>query len=87
MTNKVFKRIVTICSAMGLLKCLEEGMGKLELYRNAAGKWSWRLKSPNHKIVAVPGEDFASKRNARRSAETVIRLFGSKITITEGDEE
>lgn len=35
------------------------------------GRWRWRLHSPNGNNLANPGEPFASKHNAIRSAKVV----------------
>ena len=39
---------------------------EFEIYKNSAGKWSWRLKAANGRKVATAGESFSS-RAARAS--------------------
>ncbi len=45
---------------------------KVEFYKNIRGMWSWRLKAPNGKIIAVPGEDFSDKAKAKRNFGCVV---------------
>jgi len=42
--------------------------GWIELYTDSSGQWRWRVIAGNGRIVDTPGESFASKSNARRSA-------------------
>jgi len=56
---------------------------KVEFYKNKRNLWSWRLKAPNGRIIAVPGEDFNNKVDAvsnfhmvaNYSSEAQIRFF------------
>ena len=43
---------------------------EFEIYKNSAGKWSWRLKAANGRKVATAGESFSSEAVARRAAQT-----------------
>ena len=43
-------------------------MIRFELYADKGGKWRWRAKARNGRIVAASGESFASKSNAKASA-------------------
>lgn len=43
-------------------------LGYIELYQDASGQWRWRATGGNGRVVDIPGEAFASKSNARRSA-------------------
>jgi len=36
-------------------------MPKFEIYKDASGKFRWRLKAPNGEIIASSGEAFESK--------------------------
>jgi uncharacterized protein YegP (UPF0339 family) len=47
-----------------------------EIYKNAGGNWSWRLKASNGKKVAAAGETFASEAAARRAAQTAKNHAG-----------
>ena len=44
-----------------------------EYYEGGDGQWYWRLKAPNHEIIAVGGEGFSSRGNAKASVERVVR--------------
>lgn len=41
----------------------------IDVYQDDSGKWRWRSKSPNGRIVSISGESFASKGNAMKAAE------------------
>lgn len=49
---------------------------KPEIYRDALGKWRWRVKSPNHRIVAASSQGFKTKwwckRNWRKFSKPEI---------------
>lgn len=40
----------------------------IQLFKDARGRWRWRLRAPNGRIVATAGEAFSSKLAARRAA-------------------
>jgi len=42
-----------------------------EIYRDAAGKYRWRLLSKNGRILADSGQGYASRQKARQGAESV----------------
>jgi uncharacterized protein len=46
-------------------------VAEFEIYKDAAGKFRWRLVDDKGKNVASSGESFASKSNAKRAAENV----------------
>jgi uncharacterized protein YegP (UPF0339 family) len=48
-------------------------MVKFEVYESKDDKYRWRLKAANGEIVAV-SQGYATKSNARRSAENVQSL-------------
>ena len=55
-------------------------MAEFEVYKDAAGKYRWRLIDDNGKNVASSGESFASKSNAKRAAENVkVTAAGATI--------
>src|SRR3954462_5381293 len=43
---------------------------EFEIYKNSAGKWSWRLTAANGRKVATAGESFSSEAAARRATRT-----------------
>ena len=47
--------------------------GKGEVYRRRDGKWAWRIKAPNGRIVATDGDQgYENRAAARRTLEKVI---------------
>lgn len=46
---------------------------RLEIYRDGAGEWRWRLIAANGQIIASSGESFTRKWSARRAARRVLR--------------
>jgi uncharacterized protein YegP (UPF0339 family) len=46
---------------------------KFEVYKDAGGKYRWRLKDSNGEKIASSGESFASESNAKRAPENVKR--------------
>lgn len=64
-----------------------------DIYQDAAGKWRWRIKGRNNRIMATSGECFASKSNAKRALRTLIsrvnayeeaRLLSERLAEFEG---
>jgi len=58
--------------------------GKFELYKDAAGKFRFRLKAGNGEIIAV-GEAYESKAGAERGVDAVKRAAdgASVVDLTE----
>ena len=55
-------------------------MWKLEIYRDQAAKWRWRLRAGNGAIAGGSQESFASRENAVRAAALVKRnMSGAKL--------
>lgn len=48
---------------------------KVQIFKNARGKWQWRLRYGNGRISCTPHEDFASKRNAMQNLERTRAAF------------
>lgn len=46
-------------------------MPKFEIYKDTAGKFRWRLKSPNGQIIASSGEAYESKDNCKNGIMSV----------------
>jgi uncharacterized protein len=44
---------------------------KFQIYSDASGKYRWRLKDGDGEKVALSGDSFASKAEARRAAKLV----------------
>lgn len=47
---------------------------KIEVYRDSAGEWRWRLKAGNGRIMADGGEGYVDRRGAIRAVTSVLRL-------------
>lgn len=60
-------------------------MAKFVIYKDVAGSYRWRLVAGNGEKVAA-SEAYASKANAKRSAETV-RGLASSATIVDSEQE
>jgi len=46
-------------------------MPKFEIYKDAGGKFRWRLKAPNGEIIASSGEAYESKDNCKNGIQSV----------------
>ena len=54
---------------------------KYQLFKDRRGKWRWRAKAKNGRIVACSGECFWKKGNARRAVETFHqRTYEAEVT-------
>lgn len=42
---------------------------KTEVYKGQDGQWYWRKVAPNGKVIAVGGEGYSRKWNAKRAAK------------------
>jgi uncharacterized protein YegP (UPF0339 family) len=58
----------------------------IEFYCNKAGKWSWRLRAANNRIICTPGEDFCSRRNAMNNFADVVGVINNPATRRENRE-
>lgn len=52
-----------------------------EVYEGSSGKWRWRLRHENGKILADGGESFDSKANAHRAVVSVQETAGPGDTL------
>lgn len=62
-------------------------MWKLEIYRDRAAKWRWRLRAGNGAIVGGSQESFASRENAARAADLVRRNMGGAELVVAPDSD
>lgn len=46
-------------------------MPKFEIFKDAAGKFRWRLKAPNGEIIASSGEAYESKDSCKNGIQSV----------------
>lgn len=49
---------------------------RVELYRDKRGRWRWRAKAANGRIVAASNQSFSTKRNALVGARAAANVFG-----------
>jgi len=57
-------------------------MPKFEIYKDAAGKFRWRLKAPNGQIIASSGEAYES-RDACKNGIQSVKTNAPKAEIAE----
>lgn len=50
---------------------------RLEVYKDKAGEFRWRLKSRNHCIIAEGGEGYKRYENLEKSLGLVIDIIGT----------
>lgn len=50
---------------------------KIEVYPDKAGAYRWRLRASSGRIMAVSGESFARKGNARRAGLRMQHLLNT----------
>jgi uncharacterized protein YegP (UPF0339 family) len=41
----------------------------VQVYKDHNGKWRWRKMAANGKIISSSGEDFSSRRSAKRAGK------------------
>src|SRR5947207_672251 len=59
--------------------------GKFEVYKDAGGKYRWRLKSTNGQTIATPGQGFSDKRSCMDNIESVRRA-AANASVEEAEE-
>ncbi len=63
------------------------GVMRMFVFEDDAGKWRWRIKSPNGRTTATSGEAFASKGNAQKAADRMIDMVLDADVVTfEGED-
>jgi len=55
----------------------------MDIYRDAAGQWRWRLCSANNRIIADSAEGYTRRRSVRRAAEAVQAAFRGRVLLWE----
>jgi uncharacterized protein YegP (UPF0339 family) len=55
----------------------------VEVFRDRAGKWRWRVRAVNGQITETCGESYASRANARRGA--FRRAMSSGLDVRDVD--
>lgn len=56
---------------------MKKHTGKIELYEDMSGRYRWRMKSANGRIVADSAEAYETKSGVRAAARRARRLFRS----------
>ncbi len=59
-------------------------MMKFQIYSDKAGEYRWRLRASNNQIIAVSGEGYTSKVDARAGIELV--KGSSRALVEDADE-
>ncbi|MGA0608815.1 YegP family protein [Caldimonas sp. KR1-144] len=54
---------------------------KFEIYRDAAGRWRWRLKARNGEIIADPGFGYSRKAGALAAIKRLQRVDLSLVKV------
>jgi len=54
---------------------LEPGKGTIEMYKDVAMKWRFRVKANNHKIIAI-SEGYNSRQACLNGIRSLIRTTG-----------
>lgn len=49
-----------------------QSLARFELFRDRAAEWRWRLRHRNGNIIAVSGEGYTQKHNAKKGLRSVI---------------
>lgn len=44
---------------------------RFEVYEDKRGQWRWRLRAANGKLLASPGQGFASRQACEKSVSTI----------------
>ena len=57
-------------------------MYRFILFRDQAGQWRWRFLAPNNQIVAVSGEGYVNKLDARHGIQ-LVKTQGSGAPVQE----
>jgi uncharacterized protein YegP (UPF0339 family) len=60
----------------------------IEVYEgrpSKAGRWRWRLRAANGRIVANGGEAFHDRWNAERAVADFLRIVGPLVPAAETD--
>jgi uncharacterized protein YegP (UPF0339 family) len=52
-------------------------MREVEFFEDEAGEWRWRVKSGNGRIVAIPGEGFATRAAAVKAFNHAVIVMVS----------
>jgi uncharacterized protein YegP (UPF0339 family) len=50
-------------------------MSGVEVYKDDAGEWRWRIKSPNNRILADSAEGYKSKGGAANGLAAAIEIL------------
>ena len=52
---------------------------KVQVFKDAAGEWRWRMRARNSHIIATSGEGYRNRSHALRMAERVTGLVPEVI--------
>lgn len=56
---------------------------RIQVYKDVAGGWRWRLRASNGRIIADSAEAYTNKAAAIRASERLLELIRSRIVVRE----
>lgn len=63
----------------------------IEIHQGIDAEWRWRMKAPNHEIIAVSGEGYTNRTHAvemaLRVSHDVIPVFNEDGDLLDADAE
>lgn len=54
-------------------------MGLIDIYKDKAGEWRWRLVAPNNRIVADSGEGYTRREDCERALKRVVVILADAM--------
>lgn len=61
---------------------MEQIMAKVEMYKDTAGKWRWRAKASNGRIIGASTEGFSSKDACIRNINILSKNLSNRYPVT-----
>lgn len=58
-------------------------MSTVEIYKDAAGEFRWRLKARNGEPVADSGEGYVSRGNVARAVARLRKMLKASVKVTD----
>lgn len=60
-----------------------QAVARFEVFRDRAGEWRWRLRHRNGNVIAVSGEGYTRKHNARKGLRSVMENSSAAVMSEE----
>jgi len=58
-----------------------------EVYQDRGGKWRWRLKATNGRIICDSAQGYVNKEDAYAGINSVRKYVNSQIILLEGNDD